>query len=134
MLIKYEFLKGKAVEIEVEDEIGSVILQIENDTYNSDRRETRRHESLDDWNGKDRRLVDLSDETSNTVLRSLDAQALYRAIAKLKLDEQELIHKIYLETPPVTQAEYARAGGFSENYIRLKVCRIRDKLRKYLSQ
>ncbi len=88
MLIKYTFQKGKAVEVEVPEELGGLILRMEAVEHNSDRRETRRHESLDDWSDKDSRAEDSSADVAASVLRRLEAEALYAAVAKLKPDEQ----------------------------------------------
>ena len=46
MIIKYEFLNGEKIEVEISDDLGNTILQIEKATKNSDRREARRHKSL----------------------------------------------------------------------------------------
>ncbi len=56
--------------------------------HNSDRRETRRHESLDDWCEKDPRAEDGSADVAAAVLRQLETEVLYAAVAKLKPDEQ----------------------------------------------
>ncbi len=42
MIIKYEFIDGKKVEIAVSTELGQVILQFDKEAKNNDRRETRR--------------------------------------------------------------------------------------------
>lgn len=46
MNIKYQFLTGETVEINVPDHIGEVCIEIDRDTQNSNRRETRRHNSI----------------------------------------------------------------------------------------
>ncbi len=47
MKIKYEFLDGQTVQFEVSGEFANAILELEIEQKNNDRKETRRHESLD---------------------------------------------------------------------------------------
>lgn len=46
MLTKYKFLDREKIEINALDKVGKCILQIENEIKNNNRRETRRHQSL----------------------------------------------------------------------------------------
>lgn len=46
MLTKYKFLDREKIEINASDKVGECILQIENEIKNNNRRETRRHQSL----------------------------------------------------------------------------------------
>lgn len=132
MKIKYEFLKGQVVEVEVSDEIGAVIVQIEKDTANSDRRETRRHVSFEEWTEKTDTLADPEADVEREVMNRDDAAALHRAIARLKPDEQDLLRRVYLDKHPMTQAEYARQLGITENAVQLRAASIRKKLRKLI--
>ena len=43
MKIKYEFVTGETVEVEVDDNIGEVIVELERIEYNNEKKETRRH-------------------------------------------------------------------------------------------
>lgn len=52
MVIKYKFLTGEKIEIEVSNRFGETMLQIDNEIKNSNRRETRRHQSLNELNDK----------------------------------------------------------------------------------
>ena len=47
MLIKYQFADGTTTEVEVSEEIGAVILDLDRQEYNVNHRETRRHCSLE---------------------------------------------------------------------------------------
>jgi len=128
MLIKYQFINGQASEVEVDDGLGETIIQIENDTYNSDRRETRRHESLNASTATAGLTVDVEGE----VARRLAAEALHLAISKLNPDERELIQRLYLDKQPISQAEYARTHGISEASVRKRTERVRKKLKTLL--
>lgn len=46
MVIKYEFVTGEKVEFEVSNDLSNTMLQIERETRNNDRRESKRHQSL----------------------------------------------------------------------------------------
>lgn len=52
MKIQYSYCDGQTINIEVEDNLGEVIIQLERDEYNANRRETRRHESYSNDNDK----------------------------------------------------------------------------------
>ena len=125
MIIKYEFLDGKKIEIEVSTELGQVILQIDKKAKNSDRRETRRHQSLSELSDKADLIADESIDIEKDTLQKFDMDKLYDAISKLKPSEQELIHKLYLDKHPMTQVEYARRKNVSEVAIWKKVQRIK---------
>lgn len=131
MLIKYKFLDGEKIEINVSDKIGKRILQIENEIKNNNRRETRRHQSLIE----DRAdlIADESINIEEKFLKQNDVDKLHKAISKLKPSEQEIIHKLYLDKHPMTQAEYAKILGITENAVKQRVKWLRNKLKKLLS-
>ena len=47
MKITYKFVTGEVTEVEVSEEIGAVIIDLDRQEYNNDHKETRRHYSLD---------------------------------------------------------------------------------------
>ena len=47
MIIKYEFVTGEIAEIELSKDIAEIAIEIGRETYNNERRETRRHNSLE---------------------------------------------------------------------------------------
>ncbi len=132
MIIKYEFIDGKKIEIEVSTELGQIILQIDKEAKNNDRRETRRHQSLSELSDKADLIADESIDIEKDILQKFDMDRLYDAISKLKPSEQELIHKLYLDKQVMAQAEYARRKNVSEVAIWKKVQRIKDKLKKLM--
>lgn len=125
MIIKYEFIDGKKIEIEVSTELGQVILQIDKEAKNNDRRETRRHQSLSKLSDKADLIADESIDIEKDTLQKFDMDKLYDAISKLKPSEQELIHKLYLDKHPMTQVEYARRKNINKVAIWKKVQRIK---------
>ena len=132
MIIKYEFIDGKKIEIAVSTELGQVILQIDKEAKNNDRRETRRHQSLSKLSDKADLIADESIDIEKDILQKFDMDKLYDAISKLKPSEQELIHKLYLDKHPITQVEYSRSQKISVGSVKMQLQRIKAKLKKLL--
>lgn len=72
MRIKYQFLTGETVEIDVPDHIGEVSIAIERDMLNSNRRETRRHNSLSRMEEAGAQFADASGNVAELLLKSED--------------------------------------------------------------
>ena len=47
MKVRYEFANGEISEIEVDDNLGELLVDFDRQEYNNDHKETRRHISLD---------------------------------------------------------------------------------------
>lgn len=133
MVIKYEFVTGEKVEFEVSNDLSNTTQQIESEIKNSDRRETRRHQSLSELMDKAEILTDKNVNIEEEFLKRVEVDKLYEAISKLKPSEQEIIHKLYLDKHPMTQAEYAKILGITENAVKQRVKWLRNKLKKRLS-
>lgn len=132
MVIKYEFVNGEKVESSVSNDLGTTMLQIERETKNNDRRETRRHQSLNAMQDKADMLIDKNINVEEDFLRRTEVDKLYEAISKLNQAEQALIHKLYLDKHPMTQAEYAKYLNIKEASVCQKVWRTKQKLKKLL--
>ena len=129
MVIEYAFINDERVEVEVANEIGHEMLQIDKDIKNNDRRETRRHQSLSAIIDKSDMLIDKSVDIEDSVFKKSTVDKLYEAISKLKPAEQELIHKLYLSKHPITQAEYAKSHNIQYTTLRKRIERLRQKLK-----
>lgn len=129
MKIKYEFATGEVVEIEVSDDIGEVIVAIEKDTHNSNRRETRRHESYSDDNDKQETLLDKSVDIAAEVEKKLSYEALYKAITKLEPQQQELVRKIFFEGKPIVAV--AKELGITKQACNNRLNKIYRQLKKF---
>ena len=132
MVIKYKFLTGEKIEIEVSNRFGETMLQIDNEIKNSNRRETRRHQSLNELNDKADLITGESIDIGKDILQKFEIDKLYNARSKLKPSEQELIHKLYLDKQPMMQAEYAKINKTSVGSIKMQVQRVKAKLKKLL--
>lgn len=83
MKIEYKFVTGEKVYVDVNEEFKDIMLELDNKLKNNNRRETRRHESLDLLD-KNEKNADIPVDILGDVCRNLDKDKLYGAIAKLK--------------------------------------------------
>jgi RNA polymerase sigma factor (sigma-70 family) len=129
MEIKYEFVTGEVLAIEVEDELGEVILELDRQERNNDRRESRRHMSLDgmDFEGETFRA---EADTPREAMGRVDTERLMEALDMLSLSQRELLLKVYFKGMRIV--DIAREQGVGESAIRDRIRRIHKKLKKYL--
>ena len=132
MEIKYKFVNGEETSISVYGEFEKIILELDRDLKNNNRKETRRHESLSLLDSYKQSIATNTDVYSQT-LKNLDKDKLYAAIAKLKPQEQELLLNLYLNDKPMTQKQYACVLGITENAIQLRLAKIKKKLKRIIS-
>lgn len=130
MVIKYEFINGEKVELDVSSDLGATMLQIEAEIRKSNRRETMRHQSISEILDNSDMLIDPNINVEEEILKRFASYKLHEAISKLKPKEQELIHKLYLDKQTMSQAEYAKSLGVTENSIKQSAKWIKKKLRK----
>lgn len=128
MKIEYRFVNGEKASIDVSDDFEKIILELDRNLYNNNHTETRRHMSLDALEEDKIMLKDIGLDLEDQVLNRADSKTLYKAISKLKSDEQELIHNLYLSDHPITQKEYAERLGITSSTLRKRVERLKSKL------
>ena len=131
MKIKYKFVTGERVEIEVNNEFAEIMIELESKLEKNNRKETRRHENLSSFD-KDSKNSDFSADIYGKVLKSLAKDKLYTAVATLTPREQDLVHKLYLGNNPIPQAQYAKHLNIKEKSVQEKSRRIRRKLEKLM--
>ena len=129
MKIKYAFANGDVTEIEVSEEIGAVVLDLDRQEYNTNHRETRRHCSLEalDLDGN---LLPSKDNVEMDFIRKEDGAKLRDAISRLNPRQQKLIKAIYFEGQKVT--DLALEEGVHWTAITHAVERALKKLEKIL--
>lgn len=129
MKIKYTFANGDVTEIEVSEEIGAVVLDLDRQEYNTNHRETRRHCSLEalDLDGN---LLPSKDNVEMDFIRKEDGAKLRDAISRLNPRQQKLIKAIYFEGQKVT--DLAMEEGVHWTAITHAVERALKKLEKIL--
>ena len=128
MKIKYTFV-NETVEVEVEDDIGSVIVDLDRQEYNVNHKETRRHCSLEAYNLDDALLPSEEDVEAEFESRD-DNSRLYAAIAQLSPRQQYLIREVYFKGRKYT--DIAREEGVDRTAISHATDRALKKLKKFL--
>lgn len=126
MLITYEFATGEKVQVDIDSEFGDIILQFEKAEKLNNRAETRKHQSLDT-------TIYHSPGTEIDMLRQFEVNRLYEAIQKLSPEEQDLVHKIYLDPQTISQKEYARRFQMTLSIVEKNIAKTKAKLRKILN-
>ena len=131
MKITYKFVTGEVAEVEVSEEIGAVIVDLDRQEYNNDHKETRRHYSLE---GKVYEGMDYAVEDSD--LEALfagptDEERLHAAIRQLSPDQKEMVRAIYFENMSVN--DYAARMGVTQSAISHRLQTVKKKLKKFLS-
>lgn len=127
MKIKYEFVT-EAVEIEVTDDWGSILVDLDRQEYNINHKETRRHCSLDAFN-LDNALFPSDVDVVQDILKAEDDERLYSAITKLEPRQQKLIQQVFFEERGY--ADIARSEGLDESAIRHATTRALKKLKNF---
>lgn len=130
MNIRYEFLTGETIEIELSDDIAEIAIEIERETYNGNRRETRRHNSIEDMESLGIQFKDIETDTAKKVEEKENKETVHNALDQLMPQQKELIHKVYFREMSII--EIARAEGVSEAAVRNRLNKIYKKLKNIL--
>lgn len=129
MKIKYEFVTGEVVEIEVDEKWGKILEDLDFEEKMNDRKETRRHVSLDtgaEWSG----WLITDDDPEGDIIEMIETRKDFdRAMSLLNERQQELLHALFVEGK--TQAECAARNGVRQAAIAQQLETIRKKLKKY---
>lgn len=129
MKIKYEFAT-ETVEVEVTDDWGAIVVDLDRQDYNTDHKETRRHCSLDAYNLDDS-LIPSGENVEQRILQAERDGQLYDALARLDDDQRELIVALYFKK--VKAADFAKQKGVSPSAITQRKATALKKLKNFLS-
>ena len=128
MKIKYQFV-NETTEIEVSDEWGSVLLELDRQEYKNNRKETRRHNPLDVSIYENKKYA-VDDEGLLKILgRNVMEDMLYQAIDTLTGEQKDLVQKIYFEDWSVNK--YAEMLGVDASAVSHRIKRIKNKIKKF---
>ena len=130
MNIKYQFLTGETVEINVPDHIGEVCIEIDRDTQNSNRRETRRHNSISCMEDAGVQFADERVSVADLFLANETNSHLFTALQSLLPQQQELIRQVFFEEK--SQAAIARETGITEGAVRHRLSKIYKRLQSFM--
>lgn len=130
MKITYKFVTGEVAEVEVSEEIGAVIVDLDRLEYNNDHKETRRHYSLEGkvYEGMDYAVEDPGLEA--LFAGPTDEERLHTAIRQLSPDQQKMVQAIYFENVSVN--DYAARMGVTQSAISHRLQTVKKKLKKLL--
>ena len=125
MKIMYQFAT-ETVEIEVDDDWGNLVIDLERQDYNNEHKETRRHVSYDALDFYGEALA-----TEDPMLTTFaENDALHQAIWQLSPNQQYIIRAHYFEDRSFT--EIAQKLGVGVSSITRAAERARNTLKKLL--
>ncbi|WP_394526806.1 sigma-70 family RNA polymerase sigma factor [Lacrimispora sp. JR3] len=135
MRINYEFLTGESLEIEVDDNIGEVIIEMEKMQFRRNRTETRRHNSLEFMQEirdgySPMQFADNRADVEQIIIHSDEKERLHRAIQKLDRKDSIIVKKYYFEDK--TMAEVGKELGITAMAVSKRLKKIPDKIKKLL--
>ena len=127
---RYHFSNGETISIDVPDDWGEILIDLDRQEYNNDHKETRRHYSLEGkvYEGKDYAVEDPGLEA--LFAGPTDEERLRAAIQKLDPDQQAMIRAIYFEGVSVN--DYAARMGVTQSAISHRLQTVKKKLKKLL--
>ena len=133
MKIEYRFVTGEKTAIEINGDFEEIILELDKEEYNCNRKETRRHKSLS-LSDKCIENMSISSDICDDVFKNFDKEKLHNAISRLKPNEQELLHKVYLDLDKINITKYANSLGVKPTVLWKRLERIRKKLKNILNK
>ena len=130
MKIQYKFA-SETIAIEVSDEWGEILIDLDRQEYNNDHKETRRHYHMEGcvYEGEDFAVED------SALARLLEDDGLLAklpsAVASLLPRQRRLINQVFAERK--TYVAIAREDGVDESAVRNAVGRALKRLEKLLA-
>lgn len=116
--------------IEISNEMGTVIIEMNHDERNTTRKETRRHVSFEAYDLSGDRLKSADGNPEDIVCHKEEIHALYRAISTLNENQKKLIYRVFWLNE--SQYDIAREEGVSRTAIHNRLQRIFKKMKKTL--
>ncbi len=133
MIVKYdEFLSkipGEVTEVEIDDELGKHIAEMDEADFNLNRKETRRHTYMSVLEEKGR-YIPAGTDPLDDVLKEERIRELMEAIEKLQPQQKELLIRVYWNKE--IQKDIAEDMGISQQAISKRLRVILKFLKKFL--
>ena len=129
MKIQYKFAT-ETISIDVPDDWGEILIDLDRQEYNNEHKETRRHYSLEGkvYEGMDYAVEDPDLEA--LFAGPTDEERLRTAIQQLTPDQQEMVQAIYFENVSVN--DYAARMGVTQSAISHRLQTVKKKMKKLL--
>ena len=130
MKVKYEFNTGEIMEVEVSEEIGSVILDMERKESNLERKERYHCYSMDaaDYEGED---YASDEDIPSDYIQRLDNSDLYAALEKLPEPQRRRLLQV---ADGISMQEIARRESVRYYSVFKSVEAAKKNLKKFLKQ
>lgn len=129
MKISYKFV-NEAVDVEVDETWGAILLELDRREYNNNQTETRRHASLHAMEYEGEAFIDHSIDVEALFLQLIDSETLQKSISSLLPQQSELLLQVF--SIGKSLEEIARIEGVSGQAIKNRLNKIYRQLRKSL--
>ncbi len=128
MKIKYQFAND-SIAIEVSDDWGNILIDLDRQEYNVNQKETRRHVSL---NGMDYEGDIFADDIDieNDIIQTENFAELALAIKKLKPAQQSMVNEIFFKGMSISS--YAAKEGVNHSAISHRLKTVYKKLKNFI--
>ena len=128
MTYDYHF-NNETISIDIPDSDYEVLIEMDRKEYNIEKKETRRHVSLQACDRDDNQLPDKTD-VEETCIQRIEIDALQCAMDSLLPKQRELIQKVFFEHQSITSL--ARKEGVDESAVRRRLSRALARLKIFL--
>lgn len=127
--ISYE-INGTRVEVEVTDEFAALYEQMDEEEKRVNRKETRRHQSLETLVEGGFQIADPDSDIEETLIKQYDIDRLHRALAVLTDDQKWLVEQVFYCGRK--QSEIAVELGVCKQALNNRITRVIKKIKKFL--
>lgn len=127
--ISYE-INGTRVEVEVTDEFAALYEQMDEEEKRVNRKETRRHQSLETLVEGGFQIADPDSDIEETLIKQYDIDRLHRALAVLTDDQKWLVEQVFYYGRK--QSEIAVEMGVCKQALNNRITRVIKKIKKFL--
>ena len=125
--IKYP-INGKDIDVEVTQEFARAFEQLKEEEKNNERRETRRHLSLEALTEEGFQVEDPKADIEDQLYKKLENHALFFAIKSLDPNQKWLLEQVFFLNR--TQKDIAEELGVCKQAVNNQILRILKKLKK----
>ena len=129
MKIKYEFA-NETIEIEVSDEWGNIILEMDKEEYNNEKKENRRTLSLDIGFDAGGWLCSEEYDPLELLCEKEDMEELETVLSNLTKTQRDVVKAVVLEG--MSLPEFARSKGISRPSVSHRLMTAKKRLKKLL--
>lgn len=128
MKITYAFI-NETIEIDVDEDWGNTLIELNRQEYNINHKETRRHASLDAYNLDDA-LLPSEEDIELDFIKKLETEDIEKALSQLSTEQQKLIYKVFFNGE--SMSEIARQEKVKPQAIQGRVSRALKNLKNIL--